>query len=162
VALETAVASDTSRVEETVTAHLTRPIRVHGQTVLASGSRVAGVVADVARAAKVKGRARLALRFESLTPEGDGQRYTIRTASIARTARATKQKDAVKIGAPAAGGAIIGALVGGKKGALVGTAIGGGAGTAAVLSTRGEEVRLPKGTALTLRLTAPLTVHVRE
>ena len=64
---------------------------------------------------------------------------------MARTAAATKKKDAVEIGAPAAGGAIIGALVGGKKGALIGTAIGGGAGTAVVLSTRGKEVRLPKG-----------------
>jgi uncharacterized membrane protein YebE (DUF533 family) len=64
-------------------------------------------------------------------------------------------------GAPAAGGAIIGALVGGKKGALVGTAIGGGAGTAAVLSTRGREVHLAKGAALTVRLTAPVTVVVK-
>ena len=55
----------------------------------------------------------------------------------------------MEIGAPAAGGAIIGALVGGKKGALVGTAVGGGAGTAVVLSTRGKEVHLAKGAALT-------------
>jgi hypothetical protein len=161
VVLDTPVSSEASRIEEAVTAHLTRPIHVHGQAVLATGSRVTGVVTDATRSAKVKGRAHVAMRFDSLTPHGDEQRYAIRTASIARTAASTKQKDAVEIGAPAAGGAIIGALVGGKKGALVGTAIGGGAGTAAVLSTRGKEVHLPKGTALTIRLTSPVTVHVR-
>jgi hypothetical protein len=161
IALDTPVGSDTSRVEETVTAHLTRPVRVEGQTVLASGTRLSGVVTDATRSAKVKGRAHVALQFKSITPHGGDERYAIRTASLGRTAEATKQKDALKIGAPAAGGAIIGALVGGKKGALVGTAIGGGAGTAAVLSTRGKEVHLARGAALTVRLTAPVTVVVK-
>ena len=68
------------------------------------------------------------------------------TAAVGAHGAATKQKDALEIGAPAAGGAIIGALIGGKKGALIGTAVGGGAGTAVVLSTRGKEVHLPRGT----------------
>jgi hypothetical protein len=161
VMLDTAVGSDTSHVEEPVTAHLTRPIHVHGDTVLAEGSRITGVVTDATRSAKVKGRAHVAMRFDSLTPHGDDQRYAIQTAAVGRTAEGTKKKDALEIGAPAAGGAIVGALLGGKKGALVGTAVGGGAGTAVVLSTRGEEVHLGKGAALTLKLAAPLTVRVR-
>jgi hypothetical protein len=162
VTLETPVGSDTSRVEDAVNAHLARPVRVQGRTVLGAGSRVSGVVTDARRSAKVKGRAHVGMRFNALTPQGDDQRYAIRTAAVGRTAASTKQKDAMEIGAPAAGGAIIGALVGGKKGALVGTAVGGGAGTAVVLSTRGKEVHLGKGAALTLRLTAPLTVHVKD
>jgi hypothetical protein len=161
VALDTPVGSDTSRVEEAVTAHLTRPVRVEGQTVLPAGSRLSGVVTDASRSARVKGLAHVAMQFKSITPDGGDERYAIRTASLGRTAAATKRKDALEIGAPAAGGAIIGALVGGKKGALVGTAIGGGAGTAAVLSTRGREVHLAKGAALTVRLTAPVTVVVK-
>lgn len=161
VVLDTSIASDTSRAEEAVTAHLSRPITIGGEPVVAAGSRVTGVVTDATRSAKVKGLAHIAVRFDSLTPSGDDQRYDIRTATVGRTAQATKKKDAVKIGAPAAGGAIIGALVGGKKGALVGTAVGGGAGTAAVLSTRGKEVHLGKGAALTLRLAAPVTIRVR-
>ena len=133
----------------------------HGETVLGEGSRVSGVVTDVRRSGRVKGRAHLAVRFDSLSPSGDDQRYDIRAASIGRTAQATKKKDALEIGAPAAGGALIGALVGGKKGALVGTAVGGGAGTAVVLSTRGKEIHLPKGAALTLRLSEPVTITVR-
>jgi hypothetical protein len=162
VRLDTGVGSDTSRVEQPVTAHLTRAVRVRGETVVPEGSRVTGIVTDAKRSAKVKGRARVALRFDGLTPRGEEQRYAIRTAQVARTAAATKQKDAIEIGAPAAGGAIIGALVGGKKGALIGTAVGGGAGTAAVLSTRGKEVRLSKGAPLVLRLAAPVTIRVRS
>ena len=102
------------------------------------------------------------MRFNSLTPRGDDQRYDIRTAAVGRTAASTKKDDAIKIGAPAAGGAIIGAIVGGKKGAAIGTAVGGGAGTGVVLSTRGKEVELPKGSALSVRLSEALTVRIRS
>jgi hypothetical protein len=161
VALDTSVASDTSRVEQPVNAHLTRPLILHGQTALPSGTRISGVVTDAKRSGKVKGLAHVAMRFESLVPTGSDERYRIHTSSVGRTAQATKKKDALEIGAPAAGGALVGAIVGGKKGALVGTAVGGGAGTAVVLSTRGKEVRLPRGTALRLKLTEPVTVRVR-
>lgn len=162
IALDTSIGSATSAVEQPVHAHLTSPVVVEGQTVLADGSAVSGVVTDATKSAKVKGRARVAVRFNSVSPRGQDDRYTIETAAVARTAAATKQKDALTIGAPAAGGALIGGLIGGKKGALIGTAAGGGAGTAVVLSTSGKEVQLPKGTALTLRLTQPLTVRVRS
>src|SRR5206468_8007926 len=106
--------------------------------------------------------AHLAVRFDTLMPRGDDERYHIRTAAVGRTAESTKKKDALEIGVPAAGGAIIGGLVGGKKGALIGTAAGGGAGTAVVLSTRGKEIHLPRGSAMTLKLLKPLTVRVKE
>ena len=161
VVLDTGVGSETSRVEEAVTAHLSRSITIGGRTALAKGSRVSGVVTAATRAAKVKGRAHVAVRFNSVTPSGGDQRYNIRTSAVGRTAPATKKDDALKIGAPAAGGAIIGAIVGGKKGAAIGTAVGGGAGTGVVLSTRGREVSLAKGAALTLRLTEPVTIRIR-
>ena len=162
VVLDTGVGSDTSRVEEAVQGHLASPVVVHGDTVLAQGTRVGGVVTSAERSGKVKGRAHIAVRFDTITPRGDDDRYRIRTAAVQRTAASTKKKDAVKVGGGAAGGAIIGAIVGGKKGAAIGTAVGGGAGTAAVLSTRGDEVHLPKGSALTLRLSEPVTIRVRR
>ena len=162
VALDTGVGSDTSRVEEPVHAHVTHPVVVHGVTVVPAGSRVSGVVTDATPSGRVKGRAHVAFRFETLVPKDEDQRYAIRTTAVGRTAEATKKKDAMEIGGGAAGGALIGALVGGKKGALIGTAAGGGAGTAVVLSTRGKEVHLAKGAALTLKLTEPVTVHVRS
>ena len=161
VVLDTGVGSDTSRVEQAVQAHIGRPIVVNGQTVLPAGTRVSGVVTDARRSGKVKGLAHVGVRFDTLVPLGGDERYRIRTAAVGRTAQSTKKKDALEIGAPAAGGAIIGAIVGGKKGAAIGTAAGGGAGTAVVLSTRGKEVHLPKGSPLTLRLSEPVTIRIK-
>lgn len=161
VVLDTSVGSATSHVEEAVHAHVANPIVVHGATVLPAGSRVSGVVTDATRSGRVKGLAHVSVRFDSLTPANEDARYTIHTTAVGRTAPSTKKKDALEIAGPAAGGALIGALVGGKKGALIGTAAGGGAGTAIVLSTRGKEVSLPKGSRLSLRLTEPVTVRVR-
>lgn len=160
IVLETPVGSDTSRVEERVDARVARAIVVHGVAAVPAGSTVAGVVTAATRAGRVKGRAHVALRFETLVPRGSGEHYAIRTAPIGRLAPATKGKDALEILGPATGGAIIGRLVGGRSGALTGAAVGGGAGAAVVMSTRGKEVRLPRGTALTLKLTAPLTLRV--
>jgi hypothetical protein len=160
IVLDTSVGSDTSRVEEPVHAHLAQPVDVHGVT-LGEGSRIGGVVTDATRSGKVKGLAHVGVRFDSLTPEGSDARYEIHTAAVGRTAENTHKKDALEIGGGAAGGAIIGALIGGGKGAAIGTAAGGGAGTAVVLSTRGKETHIPRGSRLTLHLTEPVTIRVR-
>ena len=86
----------------------------------------------------------------------------MQTRSWVAVAPATKKKDALTIGAPAAGGAIVGGILGGKKGAGIGALAGGGAGTAVVLSTRGKDVRIGRGTTLAVRLTSPLTVGVEQ
>jgi hypothetical protein len=161
VALDTSIGSDTSSVEDRVSAHLTKPVVVEGVTALAEGSSVHGVVTDAERAGKVSGTSRLALRFNSLTPAQTDERYEIETSTVARSGPTEKKKDALKIAAPAAGGAIVGGIVGGKKGAVIGGAAGGGAGTAVVMSQRGKDVRLGRGAALTLRLTEPVTIKVR-
>jgi hypothetical protein len=159
VRLESAVASDSSRVEDRIEATLTEAVVVDGTEVLPSGSTVRGEVAAVEPAGKVKGRARLALRFNSVSVAGRDERHPI-AAHVDLLAPATKGEDAAKVGVPAAGGAIIGGLLGGKKGAAIGTAVGGGAGAAVVLSTAGQEVRLPSGSALSLRLDQPVDVRV--
>ena len=161
VILDTPVGSDTSHAEEPVRAHLARAISINGQKALAEGSRLNGVVTTATESGRVKGLAHVAVRFDTVMPTGN-ERYNIQTAAVVRTAPSTKKKDALEIGAPAAGGAIIGGVLGGKKGAAIGTAVGGGAGAAVVLSTRGKEIHLPKGAALTLQLSQPLTVRVRS
>jgi hypothetical protein len=57
-------------------------------------------------------------------------------------------------------GALVGALIGGGKGAAIGAGVGAAAGTGVVMSTRGDEVRLPAGTAVSVTLSQPLTVRV--
>jgi hypothetical protein len=152
--------SDISRVEESVSARLVRTVYVNGREVLPAGSTAYGVVTEARRAGKVKGRARVGVRFTQIAPR-DGQRYRMRTRSWVAVAPGTKKKDALTIGIPAAGGAVIGGLVGGKKGAAIGAAAGGGGGTAVVLTTRGKEVRVGRAATLAVRLIEPLTVRVR-
>src|SRR2546421_12336847 len=56
--------------------------------------------------------------------------------------RSSTKDDAVKVGAGAGIGAIIGGIAGGGKGAAIGAIIGGGAGTAGVLTQRGKDISL--------------------
>ena len=158
--LRTTIASDTSDVEDQVRATLRRPITVDGVQALPEGTTFIGHVTDAARSAKVKGRARIAFRFTRADVPGEGGALNVRTGTVAREAEATKKRDAATIGGGAVGGAIVGGIIGGGDGAAKGAVIGGGAGTAAVLATRGKEVRLPAGTAVSVKLTAPVTIRV--
>lgn len=159
VRLDNSVASDVSRTEDSVRARLVNALVINGRTVVPAGSVVNGFVTQAQPAGKVKGRARLGLRFDSLT--SGGERYRIETRPWTRLAPTTKKKDAATIAIPATGGAIVGGILGGKKGAAIGATAGGGAGTAAVLSTSGKEVRLGRGAVLLVRLSSPLTVRPR-
>lgn len=156
--LETAVGSDSSRIEDTVRAKVAKPIMIGGLTAVPAGSQAVGAVTGAEHSGKVKGRASLSLRFNRLTVWDETQE--ISTARISRQAAATKGKDATKIGIGAGAGALIGAIAGGKKGAAIGTAVGAGGGTGVVLATTGEEVRLAAGTPLRTTLQEPLTVRV--
>ena len=158
--LATALASNTSKVEDTVRATLRQPIMVKGETVLPAGTELVGNVTDVERSGRVKGRARIAYRFTSLRHAGT--RYEIDTEAVAHEAEATKSEDATKIGIGAGAGAAIGAILGGGDGAAKGAAIGGAAGTGTVLATRGKEVELAPGANISTTLTKPLTIHVKE
>ena len=159
VDLETSVGSDISHAEQPVRGALRRAVMVNGVQVLPAGAGVYGHVIAAQRPGKVKGRGYIAMRFNEIdTPHSGRERMS--TATVSRMAPATKQKDALEILAPAAGGAVIGRVVGGKKGAAEGALIGGGAGTAYVLTTRGKEIRLGRGANLSVRLTQPLTVRV--
>jgi len=159
LALTNSIASDTSKVEDAVTAELTRAISIDGRDVLPAGARLDGNVTQVDDSGRVKGRAMIAFRFTSLR-SGDEQ-YDVQSAPLSHLAPATKGEDAAKIGIGAGAGAVVGGLLGGKDGAVKGAAVGGGAGTGVVLATKGQEVRLGPGADATTTLTAPLTVRVR-
>jgi hypothetical protein len=153
--------SDVSRVEDEVPGTLVRPVIVRGTEALPSGSTLSGFVATAVRPGRVKGRGHVSVRFTHVRTPGEGEGYAIRTRPWAAVARATKKKDALTIGAPAAGGAVLGGILGGKKGAGIGALAGGGGGTAVVLSTRGKDVRVARGATIAVRLAAPLTVRVK-
>jgi hypothetical protein len=156
--LDSSHASNTSRVEERVQAHLAAPVVVDGRTVLPANAPAVGHVTVARPSGRVKGRAYLAVRFTEL--EAANEEYRMSTRTWGREAPGTKKKDAAKIAVPGAVGAVVGAAIDGKKGAAIGAGVGAGAGTAVVLSTAGSEVRLPRGSTLLVRLSAPLTVRL--
>jgi hypothetical protein len=142
-----------------VDATVRRAVVIDGVTVIPAGSAVTGYVTEAERSGKVKGRARVGVRFTALRVAGT--RYDIRTAPIAREAPGTKKTDAARVGIGAGAGAVVGAIAGGKKGAAIGTAVGAAGGTGVVLATRGEEVSMGRGSTLTARLSEAVTVRVR-
>jgi hypothetical protein len=159
LSLQTALASDTSNVEDRVSARVADDVVVDGETVIPEGSRVDGRVTYAQGSGKVKGRAGLTVRFHTLTV--GSRTYDIATEPVRREAAGTKAKDARNIGIGAGAGAVIGGIIGGRKGAGIGAAVGGAGGTGMVLATKGEEVRLPAGTAVTTRLADPLVIEMR-
>jgi hypothetical protein len=156
--LGTTVSSRTSSVEDPVQATVRSAVVRNGMTIIPAGTPVSGYVTEARRSGRVKGRARVGVRFNAVRV--NGTLYNMRTSAIARQAEGTKKEDAAKIGIGAGAGAITGAIVDGKKGAAIGSAIGAAGGTGVVLATRGDEVSLGRGAAITVRLTAPLTVRV--
>jgi biotin carboxyl carrier protein len=159
VTLGTALASDTSRVEQPVRGTVASPVVIDGTTVVPAGASLQGHVTHVDDSDKIKGRAELSFRFTRLTT--GSVTYDIDTTPLAFVAEGTKKDDAVKIGAGAAAGAVIGAIAGGKKGAAIGTAVGAGAGTGVVLATDGKEIRLAEGRKLKVSLSNPLTIRTK-
>jgi hypothetical protein len=158
LSLTDAVASETSDIEDPVTAQFTRAVVVNGREAIPEGATVAGTITGVDQSGRVRGRAMVAFRFTTLRI--GAERYPFESSAITREAAATKGEDATKIGIGAGAGAVIGTLLGGKKGAAEGAAIGGGAGTGVVLATKGKEIRLEPGVDVSTALTAPLSVRV--
>jgi hypothetical protein len=157
--LTTAVSTETASVEMPVSARLRRAVSVDGVTVLPAGATVNGEVIEVDRPGRVQGRARLGLRFTSVTV--GGRREDLRSNPVMFEGEQTKREDATKIGAGAGIGAIIGGIVGGGDGAAKGAAIGGAAGTGAVLATRGRDVSLQSGADINATLATPVDITVR-
>jgi hypothetical protein len=157
--LDSSLGSNTSHVNDAVEAFLAEAIVIDGVTVLPEDSVVRGVVTTADPSGKVRGRATLAVRFRSVSVDGHDDPYAL-SAGFTQTAASTRSADAKTIGIPAAGGAVLGAILGGKKGAGVGATIGGGAGTAVVLATAGEDIHFPLGTALAVAIDDAIDVRV--
>ena len=156
--LQTSLASNRSHIEDPVRARLRNSLVVSKTTVVPAGAILSGSVTNAKESARVKGRAQLAFRFDTI--EFEGERHAIRTRTVSMEAEATKGEDAKKIGIGAGVGAVIGGIAGGGKGAAIGAGVGGGAGTGVVLSTRGKEVQLGSGAAINTVLESPLRVSV--
>jgi hypothetical protein len=153
VRLEQGLSSDTARVEDRFEATTAVDLRENGRVLIPAGSRVRGVVTAVRDAGRVERKGELQLSFDQITV--NGRSYPLRATVTQALEAGGYREDAGKIGTGAAVGAILGGILGGVKGAITGILIGGGG---VVAATEGEDVNLPAGSVLRVRLDQDLNV----
>lgn len=134
------------------------------------GAVIEGHVSDLNRSGRITGRAELALNFDSIrmrngrtgrfegtlenvvASNGDVLRVD-REGAVQDSSQTTRTVERAAVGS--AIGAIIGAIAGGGKGAAIGAAVGGGAGAGTVIAQGRDDLRLTRGSEITIRASAP-------
>lgn len=131
---------------------------------------IEGHVADINRSGRIAGRAELALNFDSIRLRGgrvgrfegtlenvvaaNGEVLRIdREGTVKDSSQTTRTVERTAVGS--AIGAIIGAIAGGGKGAAIGAAIGAGAGAGTIIAQGRDDLRLSRGSQITIRASAP-------
>ncbi|HOB54139.1 MAG TPA: hypothetical protein PK176_15780 [Acidobacteriota bacterium] len=154
------------------TAVVARDIFVGNALAIPEGSIIEGTVGAVSRPGRVSGRGEMTLKFERLKPKYGSE--TVISATLIGVGSDQGQvvdregryegkdnagRDAAVIAGGAGAGTVVGVIAGGGKGAALGATIGGLIGLAGVLTTRGEDVELVKGTLLEIMLDQDLQLE---
>jgi type IV secretion system protein VirB10 len=175
VSLENAINSKTAYAGQAIYCRTIFPITVENRIVIPVGSYVKGEVTQVVKPGRIRGKAKLGLRFDSLTlPNGVTEQLRASLSSFGSSGKegfnrkegkiegqSTKGQDAGRVAETTITGAQIGALAGISgghtlRGLGIGSAAGAAAGAIWVLASRGKNIYLPPGTSLELQLGAPL------
>jgi hypothetical protein len=170
--MENSLSSRTAQPGDYVYLRTAVPIAETGQIIVPPGSYVQGVVTASKRSGRVKGRAELAIRLESLTlasgkvyqfaphlsavdSNASGQKVVGNENAVEQAAG--KAQDAGRIATYAGSGAAIGGLATETvRGAGIGAGVGSAVGLATVLLTRGREVNLRQGSTLDVVFDRPV------
>lgn len=147
VRLERELTSDTAQVEDRFTATTMVDLYQGNDVLIPAGSVMRGVVSSVNRASRTDRKGSLTVAFDQVSV--NGRAYPIHGTVTQALESSGIKGEAARIGAGAGVGAIIGGILGGAKGALLGVLIGGG-GT--IAATEGQDVHLPAGSVLRVRL----------
>jgi hypothetical protein len=162
VAFLDGVSSKSSQAGDSFRARVAKDVLQDGIVVIPAGSVVVGSVTEAVSLKKIGGQAKLALAFNKL--ELTSGRSAPISASFAESGKSETGKDAATIGGATAGGAVLGRMLskGDRgKGTVLGAIVGAAAGTAIASKTKGEEVDIPAGTAITLKLDQAAQITVR-
>ena len=176
VQLKSGINTKTAKVGDGVYMQTSFPVSIDNVMAIPAGTYVQGVIDNVKRSGRVKGRAEVLFHFTTLifpsgytvsvpgavndVPGADNGRVVNKEGTV--QADGSKGKDVGTIAGPTAQGALIGAIANGGKGALVGSGIGGVVGLAEVLFTRGNEISYPPGTAVEMVLQRSLTLEQQK
>ncbi len=159
IRLDEAVSTRTARLEDRVSASVSRDVTVDGRTAIPAGTRLEGTVSLVERGGKFRNRSRIGLRFDRMIL-ADGMRVPIKTDTIYREGDSPTADATAKVGAGAVAGAILGGLLGGKKGAVIGSVAGSAGGAATVMNSESGEASIAAGAPLTVRLAEEVAVAI--
>jgi hypothetical protein len=155
IQLEESLSSATAQNEDRFKATVERSVRINDVVVIPAGAEVRGIVQDARPAERLRRAGRLELTFDSLTL--DNTRHDLRTRIVALQDEDASKETTRKAGIGAIIGGVIGGLLKGRTGAMIGVLAGGGV----VVAQKGEDVELPEGTTLQVRLEQPLEVQRR-
>jgi len=162
--LVNSISTRTARPGDYIYFRTATPIAADGAIVVPADSYVQGVVTHSVRSGRVKGKAELAIRIETLTlTSGQVVKLNPRLASVDSgdsdqkvvgpeneiKQGATKGEDAAKIATTSGVGAAIGGMADRSwTAAGIGAGAGSALGLATVLLTRGKEVELIQGSTI--------------
>lgn len=163
VELTSTLASNTTAPGETFRVRVAEDVMEDGEVAIPAGSEILGEVVEAVSPRRVGGQAKLELRFTDLVLPS-GATVPIE-ASFVQKGRNETGRDAATIGGGAAAGAILGRVLkkgDRSKGSVIGAIIGAAAGAVIASRTPGEEVVIPKGTVMGVRLDDSVRVRVRN
>jgi Zn-dependent protease with chaperone function len=156
ISFQQTLSSANSQPGDSFTARVVEPVSLNGRVAIAAGSTISGRVVDV-QSSKRFGRAQLNLEFTSLQV-ASGRESPI-SASFHGQGESQTKKDAATIGGAAAAGAVVGRAIGkDSESTVLGAVVGGAIGTGIAARNRGQDVTLPEGIAVEIRLDAPFTM----
>lgn len=152
------------------------PVIAGHQVIIPEHTRVQGVVEHARRPGRVRGRARLRMRFtEFILPDNRVYEIAARLQSLPGSAseRSVDQEgtlepvdqldeDVYLIAGSSGIGVLFGSIRHAGIGVGRGAAIGAGLGLAKVLFTRGDDISLPVGTRVEMVLQQPLAMEVHH
>jgi len=155
VRLTEAIDVDTAQAGKTFKSVLDDPIMIDGAVVVPRNAVVTLQATGVEQAGKMKGADKITLKANSLS--FGGNKYEIVTAYVEQKGAVEGKKTTRKVAGGAGLGAIVGGIAGGGAGAAIG-ALAGGA-TGAIMSSQGtEHLKLPAETRLQFQLSSAVTV----
>ena len=169
VRLETTLATFSNRAGDPFRGSLTQPVVINGQTLIPAGAVVEGRVTKVTEPRRISGKPSIGIMPEAVIMP-TGERYyldaTLTDTNIPGTDVSNEgqfkgsghdKRDTVEQGGGAAGGMLVGGLVGGPPGVLIGGAVGATSTTVHWLAKH-RSATMPAGTQLTLELNRPMTM----
>ncbi len=158
VSVDTQISSEHANVGDTWSGTIKENVIVGDRVVFPAGSVVSGVVTESVPAGGKNSRARLGLAVSAVTV--NGHKVPVEAGTETIEAGSARARNLGAIAGTAAAGALIGRAVGGSgKGALIGGLIGGAAAGTAVAKSKGYQVVIKEGTAMTFNVKQPVTVH---